>query len=62
MPLRVSPSIEDVRDLELLIRANHSLIVLETEEPERAEPLVRPEEINAPVSLAAARRRYREAG
>ncbi|WP_101783885.1 hypothetical protein [Nonomuraea indica] len=27
-----------------------------------AEPLVRPEEINAPVSLAAARRRYREAG
>ena len=41
MPLRVSPSIEDVRDLELLIRANHSLIVLETEEPERAEPLVR---------------------
>ena len=41
MPLRVSPSIEDVRDLELLIRANHSLIVLETEEPERAEPLVK---------------------
>jgi SpoVK/Ycf46/Vps4 family AAA+-type ATPase len=30
-----------VRDLEVLIRANHPLIVLETDEPERAEPLVR---------------------
>jgi ATPase family associated with various cellular activities (AAA) len=39
--LRVAPSLDDVRDLELLIRANHSLIVLETDEPERAEPLVR---------------------
>jgi hypothetical protein len=41
LPLRVPPSLDDVRDLEILIRANHSLIVLETEEPERAEPLVR---------------------
>jgi AAA+ superfamily predicted ATPase len=30
-----------VRDLEILIRANHPLIALETEEPERAEPLAR---------------------
>jgi SpoVK/Ycf46/Vps4 family AAA+-type ATPase len=41
VPLRVPPSLDDVRDLEILIRANHSLIVLETEEPERAQPLVR---------------------
>jgi SpoVK/Ycf46/Vps4 family AAA+-type ATPase len=41
LPLRVPPSLDDVRDLEILVRANHSLIVLETEEPERAEPLVR---------------------
>jgi hypothetical protein len=37
---RVPTSLEDVRDLEVLIRANHPLIVLETEEPERVEPLV----------------------
>jgi AAA+ superfamily predicted ATPase len=41
MSLRVSHSLEDVRDLEILIRANHPLILLETDEPERAEPLVR---------------------
>ena len=41
MSLRVSPSLDDVRDLEILVRANHPLILLETEEPERAEPLVR---------------------
>jgi AAA+ superfamily predicted ATPase len=41
MPLRVPPSLDDVRDLEILVRANHSLIVLDTDEPERAEPLVR---------------------
>jgi SpoVK/Ycf46/Vps4 family AAA+-type ATPase len=41
LPLRLPPSLDDVRDLEILIRANHSLVVLETEEPERAEPLVR---------------------
>jgi hypothetical protein len=37
---RIPTSLEDVRDLELLIRANHPLIVLETEEPERVEPLL----------------------
>jgi len=36
---RAPISLEDVRDLELLIRANHPLIVLETEESERVEPL-----------------------
>ena len=41
MPLRVPPSLDDLRDLEILVRANHSLIVLDTDEPERAEPLVR---------------------
>jgi hypothetical protein len=40
MSLRVPPSLDDLRDLEILIRANHPLIMLETEEPERAEPLV----------------------
>lgn len=41
MPLRIPPSQDEVRDLEILIRANHSLIVIETEEPERTEPIVR---------------------
>jgi hypothetical protein len=36
---RAPISLDDVRDLELLIRANHPLIVLETEETERVEPL-----------------------
>ena len=39
--LRVQPSAGDLRDLELLIRANHPLIVLESDEPERADALVR---------------------
>ncbi len=38
---RAPLSLEDVRDLEILVRANHPLIALETEEPERAEPLAR---------------------
>jgi SpoVK/Ycf46/Vps4 family AAA+-type ATPase len=38
---RVPPSAGDIRDLEILIRANHPLIVLESEELERADPLVR---------------------
>ena len=38
---RVPPSLHDAQDLEILIRANHSLILLDSEEPERAEPLVR---------------------
>jgi AAA+ superfamily predicted ATPase len=38
--MRVPTSLEDVRDLEILIRANHPLILLETDEPERAEPLL----------------------
>jgi hypothetical protein len=41
VPLRVPPSLDDVRDLEILVRAHHPLIVLETDEPERAEPLAR---------------------
>lgn len=38
---RIPPADADVRDLEVLIRANHSLLVLETEEPERGPVLVR---------------------
>lgn len=35
------PSADALTDLELLIRAHYTLIVLETVEPERAEELVR---------------------
>lgn len=38
---RIPPSDADVRDLEVLIRANHSLLILESEEPERGPVLVR---------------------
>jgi hypothetical protein len=40
VPSRVPPSIDDVRDLEILIRAHHPVIVLQTEETVRASSLV----------------------
>jgi AAA+ superfamily predicted ATPase len=40
-PELLPPSLEEIRDFEVLIRANHPLIVLETDEPERGEALIR---------------------
>ena len=36
----VAPADADIRDLEVLVRAHHPLIVLETHEIERAQTLV----------------------
>jgi hypothetical protein len=40
-PELLPPSHEEIRDFEILIRANHPFIVLETDEPERGEALIR---------------------
>ena len=40
MPARVPPSDDEVRDLEILVRAHHPLILVDTEEVERATTLV----------------------
>jgi hypothetical protein len=40
-PELLPPSLEEIGDFEILIRANHPLIVLETDEPERGEALIR---------------------
>jgi hypothetical protein len=40
-PELLPPSPDEIRDFEVLIRANHPLIVLETDEPERGEALIR---------------------
>ena len=40
-PELLPPSLEEISDFEILIRANHPLIVLESDEPERGEALIR---------------------
>jgi AAA+ superfamily predicted ATPase len=40
-PELLPPSHAEIRDFEILIRANHPLILLETDEPERGEALIR---------------------
>jgi len=40
VPNRLPPSIDDVRDLEILVRAHHPVILLETDEAARASTLV----------------------
>jgi SpoVK/Ycf46/Vps4 family AAA+-type ATPase len=41
VPTRLPPSLDDVRDLEILVRAHHPVIVLEADEAARASTLVR---------------------
>jgi len=40
VPTRLPPSLDDVRDLEILVRAHHPVIVLEADEASRASTLV----------------------
>lgn len=40
VPTRMPPSLDDVRDLEILVRAHHPVILLESDEPARASTLV----------------------